>query len=76
MAFTAGADGARTAPDRATLEAWRSRSWSWPTAPTLSPPLRASGLACRMYRTVSGLSGAPDVEQLRRALASAARVDG
>lgn len=39
-------------------------------------PGRASGLACRMYRTVSGLSGAPDVEQLRRALASAARVDG
>jgi hypothetical protein len=35
-------------------------------------PGRSPGLACRMYRTAIGLSGAPDIEQLRQALVAAA----
>ena len=39
-------------------------------------PGRPPGLACRMYRTATGLSGAPDADRLRQALAAASRPDG
>jgi hypothetical protein len=39
-------------------------------------PGRPPGLACRMYRTPAGLSGAPDTAQLRRALALTDPRDG
>ncbi|MFE9609585.1 hypothetical protein [Streptomyces sp. NPDC006012] len=36
-------------------------------------PGAAPTLACRMYRTPGGLAGAPDVDQIRRALNDAGR---